>query len=162
MSKPRYMPLFVNGLQTGWAKNMTDVVEQIVCRKVMYVEKWKNGFNIHTYDRYGKNTKRLCEESVEKRRDEIDRRLRLNKNRPQRFKVWIDGEYSMTYPTLDDFLFSLLNVHVLFIDVNGTQIWIETAKKYGNEKQTIALCYDSIEHHNRRLKERLEKYFVKK
>ena len=156
------MPLYINHLQVGLAKNLTDVIEQIVCRKVMYVTKRKSGYDIETYDRYGNNTDKLCEESIEKRREEIDRRFRLNRCRPQRFKVWIDGEYAMTYPTLDDFLFSLLNVHVLFIDVNGTQIWMETAKKYGTEKRTMALCSESIEYHNQRLKERLEKYFVKR
>lgn len=156
------MRISINNCQVGWAKNLTDVVEQIVCQKVLYVEKRKDGYNIVTSDCCGKNTDTLMSDSIEKRRDEIDRRFRLNRSRPQRFRVFIDDEYEMCYPTLDDFLFSLLNVHVLFIDVEGTLIWMETAKKYGTEKRTMAICSESIEHHNQRVKERLEKYFVKK
>lgn len=155
------MNLSVNNVQVGWAKNLTDVVEQIVCRKVMYVSKDKSGYNILTYDRYGNDTNELCKDSVEKRKDEIDRRFRLNRSRPQRFKVWIDGKYYKTYPTIDDFIFSLLNVHILFIDVHGTQIWVETANKYGSEKKTMALCFTSLEYHNNRIKKRIEKYFSK-
>ena len=156
------LKLYINNLQVGWAKNLTDVIEQIICHKVAYIDKRDDGYNIVTYDRYGKDTANLLDKAIEKRREDIDNRFRMNRRRPQRFRVWIDSKYKMCYPTLEDFIFSLLNLHILFIDVNGTQIWVETAKKYGTEKRTMALCFDSIEYHKNRVKKRLEKYFAKK
>ena len=156
MSKSRYMPLYKNGLQFGWAKNLTDVVEQIVCSQVRYIEKKDGGYNIKTYDCVPDED----EESAKRRRDEIDRRFRLNRKRRQRFRVFVDGKYSMCYPTIDDFLLSIVNVHVLFVDVEGTQIWMTTAKKHGSPARTMSLCFDSLERHNARVKRRLDKYFA--
>lgn len=119
------MPLYINNLQVGWAKNLTDVVEQIVCSQVKYIERKNGGYNIKTYD----SAPNEDEESVKRRRDEVDRRFRLNRKRQQRFRLFVDGKYNMCYPTIDDFLFSIVNVHVLFVDVEGTQIWMTTAKK---------------------------------
>ena len=158
MSKSRYMPLYKNNLQVGWAKNLTDVVEQIICSQVKYVEKKNGGYNIKTYD----GAPNEDEESVKRRREEIDRRFRLNRKRQQRYRLFVDGKYNMCYPTIDDFLFSIVNVHVLFVDVEGTQIWMTTATKYGSTTKTMALCFDSLEHHNNRIKRRLDKYFAKK
>lgn len=158
MSKSRYMPLYINNLQVGWAKNLTDVVEQIIYAPVKYIEKKNGGYNIKTYD----SAPNEDEESVKRRRDEVDRRFRLNRKRQQRFRLFVDGKYNMCYPTIDDFLFSIVNVHVLFVDVEGTQIWMTTAKKYGSTTKTLALCFDSLEHHKNRIKRRLDNYFVKK
>ena len=79
MSKSRYMPLYKNNLQVGWAKNLTDVVEQIVCSQVKYVEKKNGGYNIKTYDCAPNEN----EESVKRRRDEIRNSAERATTRPR-------------------------------------------------------------------------------
>ena len=158
------MNLYVNNLQIGRARNMTDLVGQIVDKKVLYVERREDGYNVVTADRYGRNTRSLMKESMDKRRGEnIGRILCCRyRRRPQRFKVLIDGEYSSTCPTIHDFLMSLFDVDVLFVDVVGTVVYVTTGRKYGSRKRTAELCSESLNYHLTKLRKRLERYLPRK
>lgn len=154
--------LFTNGMQTNSARTMRDLIEQITDTKILYVEVSRensNHFLLTTTDRYGRNTKKVLKDTLEEIDSKFDDGFR--KNRSMRYKLFVDGEYKMCYPTLCDFLTNIRDTHVIYIEIHGTQIWMDTAKKYGTYKKTMELVKNGLNMHMNEVKERLMKDFEK-
>ena len=58
-----------------------------------------------------------------------------------------------------DFLINIRDTHVIYIEIHGTQIWMETAKKYGTYKKTMEFAQHGLNMHIEEVKERLMKDF---
>lgn len=155
--------LITNGIQTNSARTMRDLIEQIIDTKILCVEvvhKNSNYFVLTTVDCFGRNTKKLLNDTLKEIDKKLDERFRYNrKNRSMRYKLFVYGEYKSCYPTLLDFLINIRDTHVIYIEIHGTQIWMETAKKYGTYKKTIEFAQHGLNMHIEEVKKRLMKDF---
>ena len=155
--------LITNGIQTNSARTMRDLIEQIIDTKILCVEvapENSNHFVLTTTDCFGRNTKKLLKDTLEKIDKKLDERFRYSrKNCSMRYKLFVDGEYKSCYPTLLDFLINIRDTHVIYIEIHGTQIWMETAKKYGTYKKTMEFAQHGLNMHIEEVKERLMKDF---